>query len=166
MEIRLAKVEELELLKKRYSEVVDFLHARKEVSIWYDGYPMNMLEGDIEKDWLYVLVDDNELVGAVALTSEFTHEQHFNWKVEGAGIYVNRLGVFMPFQGKGYAKKFMNLIKEFAIENGYKAVRLMVNHHNAPAIATYEKSGFIWTGDAYVPPLFPKETILGYELPL
>ncbi|MCL2570425.1 MAG: GNAT family N-acetyltransferase [Firmicutes bacterium] len=166
MELRLARQGELETLKKLYKGIVDHLHEIKEVRIWYDGYPMNILGEDMDKRQLYVVEEDGNLIGAVALTDDFTHEMHFNWKVKGKSIYINRFGVFMDYKGKGYARPFMNKIKEFAAENNCKSVRLMVNHHNAPAIATYEKSGFIWTGDRYAPPLYPNELLLGYEVPL
>ena len=164
MDIRPARKEEVEELKKLYKEIVIDLHKQGEVNIWYEDYPMNMLDGDQKAGQLFCFYDHDRLVGAVALTKDFSHRQHFKFNTPEPTIYINRLAVFMEFRGRGYAHLCMNLIKLWAKDKGYRSVRLMVNHHNAPAIASYKRAGMMWTGDKYFPPLYPAEILLGYEM--
>jgi ribosomal-protein-alanine N-acetyltransferase len=105
------------------------------------------LSGLHERDWeqylctfdksmgkTFVCVVQGEVVGKVEL---MMGEE----KGEYVG-YVRRLAVHPNHREKGYAKKLMNHMLNFAKEKGIKTLDLHVTESNKPAIRLYESLGF------------------------
>jgi ribosomal protein S18 acetylase RimI-like enzyme len=64
-------------------------------------------------------------------------------------------------QGKGYAKKAMQFIDDYAIKNNYEVIRLTVHNDNKYAIGLYEKFGFIKIENSYW--IIGDKVFIGFE---
>jgi ribosomal protein S18 acetylase RimI-like enzyme len=59
--------------------------------------------------------------------------------------FISSFSVIKASQGKGVAKRLLNSAIEYAIENGFKQIRLHVDISNIPVKNLYTKSGFFET---------------------
>lgn len=74
--------------------------------------------------------------------AQLDHMQDFyRARVEGSW-YVDALGVYGRFRGRGIGKSLMELTEKRAIEAGYRVVSLIVFADNTPAINLYLSLGF------------------------
>ena len=102
------------------------------------------LDTDILNQNMYVLEDNNKIIGSFSL-SDYDDPDYRNikWTSENKKFfYLNRLVVLPSEQGKGYAKKMMQFIEEYAKSNSFDVIRLTVYCENVFAIGLYEKLGF------------------------
>jgi ribosomal protein S18 acetylase RimI-like enzyme len=56
--------------------------------------------------------------------------------------YLDTLGVYEGHRGRGIGEKLISLTRERAVENGYKALSLIVFADNELAIPVYKRTGF------------------------
>ncbi|MGI6268947.1 MAG: GNAT family N-acetyltransferase [Candidatus Howiella sp.] len=67
---------------------------------------------------------------------------YFAIKPDGSRLFLSKLYVEKSNRGKGYSSAALNFIKRHCKENGFSAVWLTVNRHNAGPIAVYRHFGF------------------------
>ena len=167
MIIRVAIKNDLEKLKELYKEIIYDLNNIKhlEKMQWNEYYPIPFLEAYIEKNQMYVLEDDKDFVGAFTLHDEedklladiqYTDTTKF--------FYVSLLVIRPTLQRKGYIKYILNFIKDFAVSNEYKYIRLTVASCNVYAENLYKKLGFnkvegVWTFENEIYFRYEKEVI-------
>ncbi|HDZ05401.1 hypothetical protein LCGC14_0070480 [marine sediment metagenome] len=124
---------------------------------WTTAYPSKQaFEKDIERNELYVLLQDNEIVGCVVI-SLFMDEEYrsVNWLTENTNnYYIHRLGVHPKYQGKGFAQQLMAFAENFARENNALSVRLDTFSQNKRNQKFYEQRGYAKLGDIF----FPKQS--------
>ena len=133
--------------------------------LWGEVYPFCEFENDIKNKEMHVIEDEKKIIGSFVL-SEFDDPEYqkIEWQIKGKKlIYINRLVILPTEQGKGFAKKIMNVIENHAINNNYESMRLTVHKDNINAIRLYEKYNFIkvekgnWTLDNQIFWGFEKE---------
>ncbi len=145
MNIRIANKDDLDGLKKLFEEVVNDLNNIKKIDmLWNDEYPFCKFEQDILNKEMYVIENENEIIGSFVISDCYdTEYDNIEWKSNNKKyFYLNRLAILPTEQGKGYAKKAMEFIENYAINNNYEAIRLTVYENNIYAIKLYEKFGF------------------------
>lgn len=124
---------------------------------WTTAYPSKQaFEKDIERNELYVFLQDNEIVGCVVI-SLFMDEEYrsVNWLTENTNnYYIHRLGVHPKYQGKGFAQQLMAFAENFARENNALSVRLDTFSQNKRNQKFYEQRGYAKLGDIF----FPKQS--------
>ena len=124
---------------------------------WTTEYPSRKaFENDIERDELYVLQNDNEIVGCIVV-SLFIDEDYksVKWLTENANnYYIHRLAVHPNYQGKGFAQRLMDFGENFARENNAVSVRLDTFSQNKRNQKFYEQRGYTKLGNIF----FPKQS--------
>ncbi|WP_339625833.1 GNAT family N-acetyltransferase [uncultured Maribacter sp.] len=124
---------------------------------WTKEYPSKKaFENDIERNELYVLLHDNEIVGCIVI-SLFMDEEYrsVNWLTENSkNYYIHRLGVHPKYQGQGCAQCLMDFGENFAREHNAQSVRLDTFSQNKRNQKFYEQRGYTRLGDIY----FPKQS--------
>lgn len=139
---RLAVMQDLPRLKDMYKRIVKNMEEQG-IPVWDDVYPTEFLAEDIEKQRLYVLLDDGEIVSAFALCDTNAGENVVQWKDESAkALYLDQLGVDVRYAKKGIASFMLARAKEIAKASGAAYLRLFVVDINEPAINLYRKNGF------------------------
>jgi ribosomal protein S18 acetylase RimI-like enzyme len=163
LNIRLAHIEDLDNINLLFKRVVDDIHDVKKINMWNTEYPFCEFEKDIKNQNMYVIENDNKIIGSFALTTFDDPEYHvINWTSnDKKWFYINRLVIHPNEQGKGYAKKAMQFIDDYAIKNNYEVIRLTVHKDNKYAIGLYEKFGFIKIENSYW--IIGEKVFIGYE---
>jgi len=117
--LRLASIDDLSQLKFIYKKIVDNMNSNN-LEIWDDIYPCEFLKEDIENNRLYVLVKNNEIIGAFALCDSNAGEEYIKWENKHAkALYIDRFGINV-----NYLKKEMGSVmlkKAIALANHKKA---------------------------------------------
>lgn len=145
MEIKLAKKNDIEELNVLFKDVIKDLKEVKKIDmLWGDVYPFCEFETDITNNEMYIIKKDNKLIGSFVLSNfDDPDYKEIDWdKNLKKFIYLNRLVISPKEQGKGYAKKVMTYIDEYAQNNNLDSIRLTVYEKNINAIRLYEKNGF------------------------
>ncbi|CAM3015048.1 GNAT family N-acetyltransferase [Flavobacterium frigoris] len=120
---------------------------------WQDGYPNpDVIQNDIDKNAGFVLTEDDTIIGytAVLINDEPAYENiKGNWLTHGDFVVFHRVAISENHLGKGLAKKLMNFIEEFAINNNIYSVKADTNFDNFAMMAIFEKSGYSYCGEVH-----------------
>lgn len=142
VKFRLANSGDLSHIKEMFEKIVENMNQNN-IRIWNQYYPFECFEEDIENGRLYVLEEKEDIVAACALCNSHEAESKMEWEKPNAkALYIDRLGVNVNFQSKGYGSLLIKNAIKNAIENQCEYVRLFVVDVNMPAISLYEKNGF------------------------
>jgi len=124
---------------------------------WNEDYPSyQAFEKDIELGQLWVLKEDDNIIGSIVI-SELIDDEYkvIEWLTPNAkNVYIHRLAVHPNYQGKGLAQKLMDFAEGYAKENGSLSVRLDTFSVNKRNNTFYQKRGYQKLGDVY----FPKQS--------
>ncbi len=119
---------------------------------WTDTYPSKTnIEKDLKDKTLFVLKNQEALLGAVTLNEEQDIEyQSINWKFKGAKILViHRLVVDPIHQRQGYAKQLMDFAEDFGREHDYAAIRLDTYTQNKISFGFYKRRNYVLSGQVF-----------------
>ncbi len=145
MNIRLARKSDISSLNILFKEVIrDLKEVKKIDMLWGDIYPFCEFDNDIKNKEMYVIENNNKVIGSFVLSDYDDPDYHqIKWNQERKSFfYLNRLAILPSEQGMGYAKATMKFIDNYAIKNNYDVIRLTVYENNINAIKLYEKNGF------------------------
>lgn len=87
----------------------------------------------------FVYTKDEEYIGEISIVFNKKDE---DYSIPGMRLYISRIIVKKDCRGKGYGKKLMNFIIEYAKKEGYKELSLGVNLDNYIALKLYVELGF------------------------
>lgn len=87
----------------------------------------------------FVYVKDEEYIGEISIVFNKKDE---DYSIPGMRLYISRIIVKKDCRGKGYGKKLMNFIIEYAKREGYEELSLGVNLDNYIALKLYVELGF------------------------
>lgn len=87
----------------------------------------------------FVYTKDEEYIGEVSIVFNKDDE---DYTIPGIRLYISRIIVKKEFRGKGYGKKLMNHVIEYAKREKYKELSLGVNLDNYIALRLYVELGF------------------------
>lgn len=150
MNLRLAAADDLTAIKEMYTMLICKMN-QEGIEIWDDIYPCNFFTEDIANNRLYILSNENNIVGAFALCDSNDGQNHVTWEKDNAkAVYLDRLGVNPNFKHQGIATQLLNDASKIAIQNGAEYLRLFVINTNTPAMNLYEKNGFKKADGTYV----------------
>lgn len=149
MDFRQANMSDLSSLKEMYQQIVANMNEQN-IQIWDNIYPCEFLEEDIKNNQLYVLIDNDEIVSAFALSDTSSGENAVKWSENQAKVlYLDRLGVNIKYLKKGIGSLMIDKAKEIANTLEAKYLRLFVVDINIPAIQLYIKNGFVIVDGIY-----------------
>lgn len=122
----------------------------KGVNQWQnEGPSLESLLVDMENNFSYVLVDEEEIVGTTAVT-EGVDKTYL--EIEGAWlngedyVTVHRFAVSQKQRGKGYGKKMFQEIEELAKSKGIKNIRVDTHKDNESMNGLLKSLGYIYCG--------------------
>lgn len=87
----------------------------------------------------FVCSKDEEYIGEISIVFNKNDE---DYSIPSIRLYISRIIVKKDCRGKGYGKKLMNFIIEYAKREGYKELSLGVNLDNYIALKLYVELGF------------------------
>lgn len=142
MEVILAKQEDLKCIKDIYIKIVNNMISNG-ITIWNNYYPIEVFEEDIKNNNLYLLKDNNSILGAFVMYEHKDIEKDVEWSdINSKAYLLNRVGVNVDYLRKGIGQKLVEEACNLAKEKNAKYLRLLVCQENTPAIKLYEKCNF------------------------
>ncbi len=154
--IRLSEEKDLQEIKS-LTEACAIAMKEKGIFQWNEHYPsLEKLQADIEKRELFVLEDQDQILGIIVLTGFMDREYiPINWLTKNINnLYIHRLAVHPLVWGKGYGQKLMDFAEDYARLNNFISVRLDTFSQNQRNQRFYENRGYHKLGDIY----FPKQS--------
>lgn len=91
MKIVVAKLEDLNQIKEIYKKIIKNMYDN-DIKIWNEYYPIEVFESDIQQGNLYLLKDNNNILGAFAMYEHENLEKGLEWENCSAKSFVlNRI---------------------------------------------------------------------------
>lgn len=123
--------------EKDIPSFVEFRQQSKKESEFLNGSSLEIAtaqqkEYTAENKRAYLLKDGKRVIGQLFLRYDP------NTKIVGLGL----ISILNEYQGKGYARKLLAKVDDYAKENKAKRIDLYVDNKNTHAIKVYEKAGY------------------------
>jgi ribosomal protein S18 acetylase RimI-like enzyme len=124
-----------EIWREHYASIV----TREQIEYMLENFQSsNIIAKQIsEKNYKYFLMKN----------SEGSFEGYFAIVPGEEDIFLSKIYVRKSSRGKGYGKKSVLFIKDFAERNNFKSIFLTVNKNNSSSIEAYKKIGFCIAGE-------------------
>ena len=119
--------------------------VNKGIHQWNQYYPsFKEFENDVFRKELYVMEEQEEIIGIMALTPIIDNEYlDIKWLTPNHdNLYIHRLAIIPKYQGKGKAQLMMNFAEGYARDNKYISIRLDTFSKNFRNQKFYEKRGY------------------------
>ncbi|MCQ2910993.1 MAG: GNAT family N-acetyltransferase [Clostridia bacterium] len=145
MEFRKAKLDDILKIKNLYDSV-----KGSEFCTWHEDYPGDFeINEDFNSDNLFVLEDNNDIIGAISIIPENELDDIKDFKVHDDAAEFARVVIRKDYQGKGLSKLLVeNIIEEIRNRNK-KTIHILVAKVNIPAQKLYKSCGFDFIRDIY-----------------
>lgn len=139
VEIRLAEIQELNLIYEFYRVVCTALENEIYTPLWQiDNYPcIDDLENHISNKDMYIVVIDNAIVGAMAVANHIDYSS------------LHLLTIHPDYRNQHLAESMIKKLFQIADERKNHKIILDVVKDNLPAEKLYNKFGFKSTGEKY-----------------
>ena len=145
--VRLANKQEIPIIEKIYAHARQFMQRNGNPTQWIDGYPdHSQILHDIENQFLYLCLADNEILGAFALCGhEVAYDtiHHGQWPNDEPYATIHRIA--SKKQNCGIASFCFRYVKA-----KYPNVRIDTHRDNIPMQRLVNKMGFNYCGIIYL----------------
>lgn len=146
MKLRKAKESEIAKIAALYESV-----KGQKGCTWDEFYPnIDTAREDFSCGGLYVLEDDENIIGAVSVVGENELDDKDCWRVKENAREIARIAIEPSHQGNGLAAELLMILFRELKDSGCRAVHLLVAKENPPALHTYKKLGFAFLGDCFM----------------
>lgn len=120
------------------------------VDQWQDGYPTTqIIEDDISKKQMYVVKDDDEIVGVFVLfigkDPTYEYIEDGSWITDNEYVTIHRICVKGNKRNKGIARFIVDDIKKT-----HNHIRIDTHQDNKVMRHFLEKNGFLYRGIIYL----------------
>ena len=149
MQFVTAKANMLEEINEIYVKCREDL-IKHHIYQWDDQYRnMDYFRECIENKTLFVLMEEEKMVGHVVLNEWQTAEWHvIPWK-GNKPLVIHSFMIEPSYQGKGTGTYFVDYMETYALARGYDSIRLDAYSGNAQALHLYKKRGYLEKGEIF-----------------
>lgn len=145
--LRKANLNESEEILNFYRNTVSAIKNSEFKPKWNDEYPnLDFIKKSISKEELYIYKENNTIISSIVINNEFNEEyKNIDWSVDAKSNEVTIIHAFAinsDFMGRGFGKKIFNQIKENALNNNQKSIRIDIIDGNEGAKSVFEHLGF------------------------
>ena len=120
---------------------------------WQDGYPNpEVIQNDLNNGYGFVLAEGDIIIGytAILINDEPEYDKiEGKWITNDDFVVFHRVAISENQLGKGYAKKMMQSIENYALSHNIVSVKADTNHDNGPMKNIFEKLGYVYCGQVY-----------------
>ncbi len=121
---------------------------------WQNNYPSTgtILE-DIRKGYGYVLLENNRILGTVAITFDGDRNYDFidgKWLTDSPYAAIHRIAVQSGYKGKGLASVIIGNIVRMCQDKGTQSIRVDTHEKNLSMQRLLLKNGFLACGVIYL----------------
>ena len=154
----------MEFRKAAASDVEDIMKIIKQaqayfkencVNQWQNNYPNNeTIKNDIEKGYGYVLEDNGEIIGTVAVcfNGEKTYDIIYGgeWISSGEYAVIHRMAVDNAYKGAGLSSVIIKHIENICLDKGVHSIKIDTHSENTSMQRVIKKNNFKYCGIIYV----------------
>ena len=116
---------------------------------WQGEYPDRIdFEEDKEKERLYVIKEDNKVIGMFSLVypdHNYDYIEDGKWLDDTPYIAIHRMAILDEYKGRGYAGKAFDYVKE-----NYDHIRVDTHDLNEAMKRAILKNNFVYCGIVYM----------------
>lgn len=148
-------IEEIDNVMKIINDAKDLL--RKDSLQWQQGYPNeDTMKNDINNEILYGIYDDGKLVGIEALVpgvnNDYLRIYNGTWlsPVSPSDLVIHRIAVKCSYHGKHIGQQLMEFAYQYALENGYKSIKIDTHEKNKAMQHLCDFNGYTYCGIIYL----------------
>ena len=144
MEIKKAQKENIEEILDIYKSLLGYPGCT-----WNEEYPTLIdVEYDIEKDALYMIVDDYKIIGVATAVEDSYLKNLSCWNKEIKNpCELARVAVLKEYQNKGIAKEIIRYIENDIRSKGFDGIHFLVSKTNPRALNLYNSLSFSCCGE-------------------
>jgi ribosomal protein S18 acetylase RimI-like enzyme len=149
MNIRLAIIEDIEQVFNLRLETSKLLKLRNIDQWQYENPSRDTFLKDIEKQFLYVLEENQEIIAMASIISglEPTYESiKGKWLIEHPYLTIHRLAVKKEYLGKNIASMMLLFAEDLAKKTKTPYIRIDTHKDNIYAIRLFQKHQYIYRG--------------------
>lgn len=122
---------------------------------WQNNYPnTDTINIDIKNEYAYVLEDNGQIVGTVALSfeGEKTYDIIYDgqWLSNDEYAVIHRMAVDNSYKGKGISALIIKYIEDICISKGVHSIKIDTHDKNLSMQRVIEKNNFKYCGIIYV----------------
>ena len=145
--LKRARTEESQEILKFYQNVINSTKDTEFKTRWSERYPnLEYIETGTENQEFYVYRENDRILACLSLNNRFEPEyENINWIINAKPdeiIIIHAFAVTSDLAGKGIGKEIFNQIKENALKNNKKTIRIDIIDGNIGAKKVFEKLGF------------------------
>jgi RimJ/RimL family protein N-acetyltransferase len=154
----------MEFRKAAASDVEDIMKIIKQaqayfkencVNQWQNNYPNNeTIKNDIDKGYGYVLEDNGEIIGTVAVcfNGEKTYDIIYGgeWISSGEYAVIHRMAVDNAYKGAGLSSVIIKHIENICLDKGVHSIKIDTHSENTSMQRVIKKNNFEYCGIIYV----------------
>ena len=154
MEFRKAAASDIEGIIKIIKQAQDYFKENG-VNQWQNNYPnIETIKQDIKNGYGYVLEDNGEIIGTVAVSfdGEKTYDVIYDgeWLSNGEYAVIHRMAVSNSHKGKGLSSMIMKYIEEICLDRNVHSIKIDTHDGNISMQRVIKKNDFKYCGIIYV----------------
>jgi len=154
MEFRRAEETDIANIMEIIKQAQDYF-KKNGIDQWQNQYPnTDTIKNDIKNGNSYVLVDEDNIVGTVAVvfTGEKTYENIYDgqWLSNGKYATIHRIAVESSRKGQGVSKIILGFIEDMCAKMSIPSIKVDTHRNNLSMQRFLEKNGFQYCGIIYL----------------
>ena len=151
--LRKAESKESARILQFYQNVIKSIEGSEFKPKWGEYYPnLEYIETSIKNEQLYLCTENDNIIASIVLNNRFNPEyKDINWTVNAKSdeiTIIHAFAVDSNFAGNGIGKEIFNQIKDNAIKNNQRTIRIDIIDGNIGAQNVFEALGFKYVDTA------------------
>ena len=147
MNLHKAELDDAERILEFYKIIIANSKSSQFNPKWNKNYPnLEFIKSSIIKEELLILNENENIIASIIVNNYFNKEyENLNWIVNakyGEFAAIHAFAVHPEYSGKGIGKNIFNQIKDNALKNNQKSIRIDVIDGNIGAEKVFKKLGF------------------------
>lgn len=154
MVFRKANALDIEVIIKIIKQAQDYFKENG-VNQWQNNYPnIETIKQDIKNGYGYVLEDNEEIIGTVAVSfdGEKTYDVIYDgeWLSNSEYAVIHRMAVTNSHKGEGFSSVIMKYIEEICLDRNVHSIKIDTHNENISMQRVIKKNNFKYCGIIYV----------------
>ncbi|SCH69123.1 MULTISPECIES: GNAT family N-acetyltransferase [unclassified Romboutsia] len=118
---------------------------------WQNNYPnIETINNDIENEYSYVLLKDNEIVATAAISfdGESTYDSIYDgeWLSNDDYAVIHRVAVDNAYKGLGLLSEIIRYVEKICLDKGINSIRIDTHEENISMQRSLNKNRFKYCG--------------------
>ncbi len=148
-------------IKKDVNSIIDIIQGAQSylkaqgVDQWQNNYPnIETINNDIDNNHGYVLVEDNIIVGTVAVifANDKTYHSIYNgkWITDGQYAVIHRIAINPDYHGIGLGTEIIKEVERMCKNKGISSIKIDTHKDNISMQSLLNKNQFSYCGIIYL----------------